>query len=74
MPFFLEYSSEESAGRFRVEEASAGRALAKAVSAADSLRCVVATLFHNNDPNPAFGAGTVIAEYSRQEGWRKRTG
>jgi hypothetical protein len=69
MPFFVEYSSDETAGRLRLAETTAAAALSRAQAAALGLRCRTAVLLHTAEPNPKFGTGTVIAQYTRTEGW-----
>lgn len=69
MLFFLEYSSEGTAGRVRLEERTVDGALTKARTLAGELQCNSAVLLHSDTATPAYGAGAVVAAYSRTEGW-----
>jgi hypothetical protein len=69
MAFYLEYMSEGTAGRFKVDSVTIDDAVIKAKNKAQELRCTSALLLQTTGTDHAFGAGTIIARYSRNTGW-----
>ena len=70
MPYFLEYLTDLSAGCFMVEGLDFNHALAKAKDALRGLECISATLLFTPHSKPTFGTGSVIAAFTKDEGWR----
>ncbi|MDJ0457035.1 hypothetical protein PUN71_007480 [Arthrobacter sp. NQ7] len=70
MPFFLEYATDEGAGRFVVEAVDFSDALVKSKASVRGLGCINAALRLTPDPNPAFGEGSILALYRRGQGWK----
>jgi hypothetical protein len=69
MPYFLEYVTGLGAGHFTVEGADFGVVLTKAKEALRGLDCTRAVVVFSPDPIPGFGAGWVLATYTRSGGW-----
>jgi hypothetical protein len=69
MVYFLEYVTDEGAGKFIVGGIDTGEAVAKAKGALRGLDCNSAALRHTPDPEAAFGDGSVVAVYTRDQGW-----
>lgn len=70
MAYFLEYTTDQAAGRSRIQCVSVAEALTRANDALRGLRCTSAVLRHAPESSPAFGEGFVLAAYTPVEGWR----
>lgn len=69
MPYFLEYVTGLSVGRFALEGLDFTNFLSRAEEAVRGLNCLSATLLYSPDSIPVFGNGSVLAAYSRADGW-----
>lgn len=69
MPYFLEYVTGATAGRFAVEGADVGSALVKAEEALRGVGCIRAVLLYSPDVGPGFGKGSIVATYTQAKGW-----
>lgn len=70
MAYFLEYVSDQTSGRSRIDCGSFGDALTRAKDALRGLRCTSAVLRHAHASSVAFGEGSVLAVYTPIDGWR----
>lgn len=73
MPVFLEYVTNVSAGWVRLDASSFSDVMHKASIALQGLECVKADLRQSSSKRPVFGGGTLLAIYTRGEGWRIET-
>ena len=70
MRYFLEYATDQGAGRFAVEGTNISDVLTKARAALQGLDCTRAALRQTPHPHPIFGEGQALAIYTRTEGWK----
>lgn len=73
MPYFLEYVTSVGAGRFTLEGVDDINALVKAKEALQGLGCTRAALLYAPAPISVFGAGRILAAYTRADGWTARS-
>ena len=69
MPYFLEYVTDQTTGRFLIERTSFADALTTAADALRGLRCTSAVVRHAPVASTAFGEGSVLAAYTPVDGW-----
>ncbi|WP_427006125.1 hypothetical protein [Pseudarthrobacter sp. H2] len=70
MPFYLEYTVNQTAGiRSAVDGADIGEALAAATDALTAAGCSTALLRFCPDASPTAGEGDVVAFYTETGGW-----